>query len=126
MSGEEATRSIVAKCLLSTCDNLCLRAANVGQQTIWRKVRRQPRDQVDDSAHGNGEHNRVAAARSFNWIDNSSGDGSHPLGAGKHRLAIASDNLPAKTILPQRQPKRTPNQPGTDNRDLAKVKRLNH
>src|SRR5438874_3866576 len=114
MSGEELPRSMLAECRLSASSDFRLCAANIGEQTIWSKVRRQLRNQIDNSAHWNREHDHIAAARGFNWIDNSSGDRSNPLGPGKHGLAVASDNLPAKAILPERKPQRSTNQASAD------------
>src|SRR5438874_7000858 len=126
MSGEELPRSMLAECRLSASSDFRLCAANIGEQSIWGEVRRQLRDQIDNSAHWNREHDHIAAARGFNWIDYSSGDRSNPLGAGQYRFLIAANDLPAKTILPERKPQRSTNQASADDRDLAKAKRLNH
>jgi hypothetical protein len=82
---------------------------------MWR----QPADQFDNSNNRSRKYNQIAALHGLHRIGDTVVNSPHSLGTRKHLRTITTDDLSAKTILPERQPERAADETCANNRDLA-------
>jgi hypothetical protein len=87
-------------------DDFFFGAAYVGEECPGGKRWSEPLNQIDDSDHGRGKYNYLAAQYSIGWIGVAGVDYTEFLCAFQHRRAIAAHNLPVKLALLQRERQR--------------------
>jgi hypothetical protein len=120
MPAEKPSRDLIAETLVRGPDHCRFRAAHVGQQCFWGKIRPEFLDQLDDSANWRCENDQVTVLAGLNRIRNCNINSADSFGVSEYGPAVTPDDLSAESSGFGGESKRTADQACADDRDLAK------
>jgi hypothetical protein len=118
MAGEKSLTGISPKRFRGVLNNFRLRAAHVGHESLERKRRTEPVDQIENREHGRCQHHQIASMYGISGIRGPTVDGAAALGALQNWGAVAADDSGGEMTLLEREPERASDQAGSDDGDL--------